>query len=206
MKRAFKSAVNALALVAALPFLVLYHLTRPVLGPTRAFQGCSQALSLFPGLTGVYLRRAFYRRTLEACGEDACISFGTIISGPGARIGRGVYTGAYCCLGEVALEDDVLLATGVSVMNGSRQHGIGRTDVPVRLQPGVMESVTIGRGSWIGERAAVLADVGVGCVIGTGAVVTKPVPDYAIAVGVPAKVVSYRDRTGGEVGRCQTLG
>ena len=37
-----------------------------------------------------------------------------------------------------------------------------------------------------------MADVGKHCVIGAGAVVTKPIPDYAIAVGAPAKVV--RDR------------
>jgi serine acetyltransferase len=35
--------------------------------------------------------------------------------------------------------------------------------------------------------------VGKHCVVGAGSVVTKPLPDYAIAVGVPAKVIRYRD-------------
>jgi hypothetical protein len=78
-------------------------------------------------------------------------------------------------------------------MNGGSQHGIERLDLPVREQPGTWPRVTIGRDSWIGDRAVVLADVGRHCVIGAGSVVTRPLPDYAIAVGVPAKVVRFRN-------------
>ena len=101
-------------------------------------------------------------------------------------------------MGDVELEDDVLLASNVSVMNGSRQHGIERLDVPIREQPGVFERVTIGRDSWIGERATIAASVGRHCVIGAGAVVTKPIPDYSIAIGVPARVVRDRRVPDGE--------
>jgi carbonic anhydrase/acetyltransferase-like protein (isoleucine patch superfamily) len=47
---------------------------------------------------------------------------------------------------------------------------------------------------WIGDSVVVLGGVtiGNGAVIGAGAVVTKSVPPYAVAVGNPAKVVSYR--------------
>ncbi|MBN1912733.1 MAG: hypothetical protein JW818_23625, partial [Pirellulales bacterium] len=105
-------------------------------------------MSLWPGLTGVYLRRAFYRMVLPECGRDACVTFGSIFSHPTARIGRSVYIGAFCCLGEVTLEEDVLLGSHVSVANGSRQHGIERLDVPIREQPGVWPRVTIGRDTW----------------------------------------------------------
>jgi virginiamycin A acetyltransferase len=81
-------------------------------------------------------------------------------------------------------------------MNGSAQHGTQRLDLPVREQPGVWPHVTIGRDSWVGDRAVVMADVGRHCVIGAGSVVTKPVPDLAIAVGCPAKVVRYRTGPG----------
>jgi virginiamycin A acetyltransferase len=64
--------------------------------------------------------------------------------------------------------------------------------VPIREQPGVYPRVTIGRDSWIGDRAVIMADVGKHCVIGAGAVVTKPIPDYAVATGVPARVVKSR--------------
>ena len=44
-----------------------------VLGPEQAFPGWSQALSLVPGLSGIYLRRAFYRWVFPRCAADATI-------------------------------------------------------------------------------------------------------------------------------------
>ncbi len=34
--------------------------------------------------------------------------------------------------------------------------------------------------------------IGKGCVVGAGAVVTRDLPDYSVAVGVPAKIISSR--------------
>jgi virginiamycin A acetyltransferase len=139
------------------------------------------------------LRHAFLGLIFPRCDANACISFGTVFSHPSAELGRNVYVGPFCALGDVTLEDDVLLGSHVSVANGGSQHGIERLDIPVREQPGKWARVTIGRDSWIGDRAVILANVGKHCVVGAGSVVTKPLPDYAIAVGVPAKVVRYRD-------------
>lgn len=193
MKRFLKVAANLFATALVLPAALAYHLAALVVGRDNAFPGWSQAFSLLPGLCGAYLRRAFYRLVLPECAANACLSFGTIFSSPGARVGRGAYVGAFCCLGDVTLQDDVLLASHVSVLNGTRQHGIERVDIPIRHQPGRWERVTVGEGSWVGERAVVCANVGRHCVIGAGAVVTKDVPDYAIAVGIPARVVAYRN-------------
>ncbi len=57
-----------------------------------------------------------------------------------------------------------------------------------------MGTNTIGNDVWIGVNAIILNNitVGTGAIIGAGAVVTKDVPDYAIAVGCPAKVIKYR--------------
>jgi acetyltransferase-like isoleucine patch superfamily enzyme len=193
MRTRLKQLADLLALALALPAVVLYHAARPLLGAGRAFTGWSQALSLVPGLSGVYFRRAFYRMVLPQFGPNACVGFSSVFSHPSARVGRNVSVGAFCSLGDVTLEDDVLLASGVSIVNGGRQHGFDRLDLPVFQQPGGWPRVTVGRDSWVGERAVVMADVGRHCVIGAGAVVTKPIPDYAIAVGVPARVVRYRE-------------
>lgn len=187
-----KFVADSVAVLAVVPAAVLYRLGRMILGTDKAFAGWSQAFSLIPGLTGVYLRRAFYGLVFHRCGAGASIGFGTVFSHPGCAIGRNVYVGVYCCLGEITLNDDVLIGSHVSIMNGSGQHGIDRLDIPVREQPGQWPHVTIGRDSWIGDRSVVMANVGQHCVIGAGSVVTKPILDYAIAVGNPAKVIRYR--------------
>ena len=187
-----KQLARLIALICVLPIACCYWCASAALKPDRAFPGFSQYLSLFPGTTGVYMRRAFYRLVLPRCDEDACISFGTVFSHATACIGRKVYVGVGCMLGDVTLEDDVLIGSHVSVINGSRQHGIDRLDVPVREQKGEYPRVTIGQDSWIGDRAIVMADVGKHCVVGAGSVVTKPVPDYAIVVGNPARIVRWR--------------
>ena len=56
------------------------------------------------------------------------------------------------------------------------------------------KTIEIGNDVWIGQRAMIMGGVhiGNGAVIGAGAIVTKDIPPYAIAVGVPAKVIKYR--------------
>jgi len=180
------------ARLLALPLWAMWKLESLVLDPDRALHDASQAASLWPGLLGDYVRRELYRAALEACSDDCCLSFGTVFSKRGARIGRRAYVGTHCNLGLVTLEDDVLLASHVDVLSGAAQHRFDRLDVPVREQGGTVQRVTIGRDAWIGERSIVMADVGAQCVVGAGSIVTKPLPPRAIAVGAPAKVVGWR--------------
>ncbi|GLA21655.1 hypothetical protein AnigIFM62618_011686 [Aspergillus niger] len=59
--------------------------------------------------------------------------------------------------------------------------------------------ITIGNDCWIGGDATILAGVsiGEGCTIGAGAVVTKDVPPFSVAVGNPARVVGHAEAAGG---------
>jgi acetyltransferase-like isoleucine patch superfamily enzyme len=52
----------------------------------------------------------------------------------------------------------------------------------------------IGHDVWIGENALIKDGVriGTGAVVGAGAIATKDVPEYAIVVGAPAKIVRFR--------------
>ncbi len=192
MKAAAKWLMRAVSLLVVLPAVLMYKIHAAVVGSDQAFPGWSQLFSTVPGVCGIYLRHAFYRCSLQSCQQDASIGFGTIFSHPGAAVGRTVYIGNYCSIGNVHFGDDVLIASHVSIMNGCNQHAIDRLDIPVREQIGVYEDVSIGADTWIGERATVAASVGKHCVIGAGSLVLKPVPDYAVAVGVPAKII--RDR------------
>jgi acetyltransferase-like isoleucine patch superfamily enzyme len=192
MKAALKQLLRASCLLAVSPAVLLFLTQSAITGRERAFPGWSQAFSLLPGKTGIWLRQAFLHCVARQCGPYVCVAFGTVFSHPGVSLGANAYVGHFCVIGDVTIEHDVLIASNVSVMNGVRQHGIARLDIPMREQPGSYERVTIGEDSWIGERAVVAASVGRHCIIGAGSVVLSPIPDYAIAVGTPARVI--RDR------------
>ena len=70
-------------------------------------------------------------------------------------------------------------------------HGYEDIHTPIHRQPIVQNgTVEIGEGSWLGENVCVIgANVGKHCVIGANSVVTRNIPDYSVAVGVPARVV-----------------
>ncbi len=193
VKSNLKAMVNGISTLLVLPCVVLFRLGSFCLGKETCFPGWSQVFSLIPGICGVYLRRAFFGWVLPGVGKDAWISFGTVFSHPTAEIGERVYVGVGCMIGDVTLEQDVLIGSHVSIINGNRQHGIERLDVPVREQPGEYPRVTIGQDSWIGDRSIVMANVGRHAVVGAGSVVTKPIPDFAIVVGNPAKVIKLRN-------------
>jgi acetyltransferase-like isoleucine patch superfamily enzyme len=74
-------------------------------------------------------------------------------------------------------------------------HGIVEVDRPIRLQGIYKRDVRVGNNCWIGYGACLLRGVNVGdnSVLGTYAVVTKDVPDNAIAAGVPARVIRMRE-------------
>ena len=67
--------------------------------------------------------------------------------------------------------------------------------MPIILQPVKFKaSVRIGRGSWLGENVSIIgASIGRNCVIGANSVVTKDIPDFSVAVGIPAVVIKHFD-------------
>jgi virginiamycin A acetyltransferase len=187
-----KAIARGIAQAAAAPFVASYALRAAIMGADRALAGSTQLLSLVPGLAGQYLRRAFLQRALAACHKTAVVEFGTTFSRSGARLDQNVYVGPRCHLGLVHIERDALVAAGVRVPSGGMTHGFDSLASPIREQPGTERLVRIGEGAWIGEAAVVLADVGRGAVVGAGAVVTRGIPDFSIAAGVPARVLRRR--------------
>jgi virginiamycin A acetyltransferase len=193
MREALKAFAHGLCWIAVTPSVLSWHVRARVLGADRALEGSTQAWAIVPGLAGQYLRRAFLCRTLRSCARTATIEFGTLFSSAAASIGERAYIGPRCHLGWAVIGDDVLLAAGVHVPSGARTHGIDDVAVPIRDQETRKSAVRIGRGSWIGSAAIVMADVGADAVVAAGAVVTRPLPDMTIAGGVPARVLRHRD-------------
>lgn len=192
MRSALKPFALAAATLAVLPALVSYAIRSRIFGPDRALEGSSQALALVPGIIGQYVRRAFLSRVLARCHTSVTIEFGTVFSAIGARLDENVYVGPGCHLGLVHLGRDVLIAAGVHIPSGNRIHDFSEVSKPVREQRFERTLVSVGAGSWVGSAAVVMADVGRDTVVGAGAVVTRPLPDYVIAAGVPARVIRGR--------------
>jgi acetyltransferase-like isoleucine patch superfamily enzyme len=192
MKRAVKRFIIFLFCLAVLPLWLLYRLEVLLIKRKEAFYGYSQLLCLFPGIIGNYLRFAFYRMSIASLGDDSCICFGVTLANPEIRIGRGVYIGPWCNLGLCTIEDDVLFGSDVHVISGFGQHGHDDISVPMREQRGKLLNVTIGRDSWIGNKAVVGNHVGEKSIVGAASLVVSEVPPYSVAVGNPAKVI--RDR------------
>lgn len=115
---------------------------------------------------------------------------------PELVIGKGSVLGNYnhiASIRKVVLGENVLTAEGVYISDNA--HVYENIDMPIMHQPVAFKSeVHIGDGSWIGENACIIgARIGKHCVIGANAVVTSDIPDYSVAVGVPARVIKRYD-------------
>jgi acetyltransferase-like isoleucine patch superfamily enzyme len=99
------------------------------------------------------------------------------------------YRNHIACVGEIIIGDNVLTANNVYISDNL--HNYEDTKRPIMDQPVTFtRKVEIGSGSWIGENACVIgAKVGKNSVIGANSVVTRDIPDYCVAVGIPARVI-----------------
>jgi acetyltransferase-like isoleucine patch superfamily enzyme len=98
-----------------------------------------------------------------------------IFSAKSVKIGKYLLMAAYCYL-----------------IGGG--HKADQLDVPFIEQGRIAMGITLSDNIWVGAGVKILDGVNIGknVILATGAVVTKDVPDYAIAGGIPAKVI--RDR------------
>lgn len=115
--------------------------------------------------------------------------------GGSIRLGRRVWLGPYVVIyghGGVEIGDQTLISMHVSIL--SSDHAIPERAKLIRDCRDEVKPTKIGKDCWIGANAVILGGVtiGDGCVVGAGAVVTKDLPAYSVAMGVPARVVRTR--------------
>ena len=177
--------------IYVLPRLIAFRIATHFLG-RRSLSGASEAIARIPGLRGTYMRQAFYGSVLESCGMDVAIGWGTVFSMTEASLGDKVYIGRCCSVGFGRIGSEAMLGDNVYVLSGGREHD-REGDRVMHSQGQTYTRVSIGCGAWIGAGAIIMADVGEQAIVGAGAVVNRPIPDGAIAVGVPAKVVRWRE-------------
>jgi acetyltransferase-like isoleucine patch superfamily enzyme len=147
--------------------------------------------------------------------DDGCTVDAKGDTNHGITIGNDVFVGRntsiYCKNGNITIGDRVNISSNCLIMStnsitiqegtivaafcyimsgGEYETGPGRP--PFAEQDGMKTrgELVIGRDSWIGAGVKVLdgACIGEQCVIGAGAVVTRPVPAHSLAIGIPARV------------------
>jgi len=166
---------------------------------------------------GARERRVVLRALCETFGNGVRIGLGVLVLHPHTfEIGDAVFIGnqtflqgrhdGHCVVGahtwigpqsyfdcrDLELGEYVGWGPGAKVL-GSEHTGLP-VEAPIIQTDLVIKPVRVGRGADIGVNAVLLpgVTVGEGAIVGAGAVVTRDVPPYAIAAGVPAKVIRSR--------------
>lgn len=114
---------------------------------------------------------------------------------PRVIIGNNVTIGRHNMItakDHLTIGDDTIIGAYVQIIDHNHNFGGGTL---IREQLAEIKRVSIGKDCWIGAGVKILcgARIGNGCVIGANAVVIGEIPDNAIAVGVPAHVIGYRE-------------
>lgn len=115
---------------------------------------------------------------------------------PVIKIGRD------CSIGErfhitaingITIGDNFLTGAGLLITDNTHgTHDIGMLDVaPIERPLTSKGEVTIGKNVWFGENVSIMpgVSIGDGVIVAAGSVVTKDIPSYTTAAGVPAKVI-----------------
>ncbi len=148
--------------------------------------------------------------------DDNCVLDAKGMDNRGIFIGDGVFVGRNtiinCKNGDIILEDNVNISSNSIIFSASEvrvgadyliaaycylvggTHHFDNPEIPVLYQKRSSQGISLGPGGWLGAHVTVFDGVTIGknAVIGAGSVVNKNIPDFAIAAGIPAKVVKKR--------------
>ena len=150
-----------------------------------------QKFNLALPLTDEYfslMRELFYNQI----GENSIVNNQlTVVLPKNVTIGKGVtvMNGALMmAAGGITIEDKVMIAANVQLISNNHD--------PYEREILTCKPILIKYGAWVGAGATILPGVTVGkyAIVGANSVVNKDIPDYAIAVGSPAKVIKYLDK------------
>lgn len=115
--------------------------------------------------------------------------------GEGIFIGDNSAVGAYSYLagqGGVSIGKNVIM--GPMVTMHSENHSFDNIEIPIRVQPTIRKGIIIEDNCWIGARTTIVdgVHIGEGSIIAAGSVVTKDIPGFCLAGGVPANLIRER--------------
>lgn len=146
------------------------------------------------------IRQALVEK-LRKIGANFCnIIHPSVIMSDLVELGQGVMICAGCVLTvNIKIGDHVYVNTN-STISHDAMIGNYSTINPAATING---NDRLGEGVYVGSGATLIQDISVGnwSTIGAGAVVTKDIPDSVVAVGVPAKVIKFKDKPKSELPR-----
>ncbi|MDB5527013.1 MAG: Hexapeptide transferase [Devosia sp.] len=184
---------------------------------TDSLQDVYARFAVGEGKLDALMRRAIWKTAARSCGSGLQVgsqagfrNIETFEIGANVFIGTGAYIqgrhdgtciiGDHVWIGPHAYFDarNLILGDYVGWGPGAKVLGSQHTGMPVS-EPVIttdleIKPVRIGAGADIGTNATILpgVSIGEGAIIGAGAVVTTDIPAYAIAAGVPARVLRHR--------------
>jgi len=126
------------------------------------------------------------------------ISTGTVIHSYGGTVtlGKETFLGPYVVIyghGNVNIGKYCLISMHTCI--ASSNHTIPDKDRLIKNEPDLPLPVTIHEDVWIGANCTILGgvNIGKGVVIGAGSVVNMDIPEYAVAIGNPIRIIRYRE-------------
>jgi acetyltransferase-like isoleucine patch superfamily enzyme len=148
--------------------------------------------------------------------DDYCVLDAKGLDNNGITLEDNIFIGRNsilsCKNGDIVLEKNVVVGFNSEIFSGSRVvigentliaayvyiigggHDYSRVDIPVSEQEKPSYGIKVEKNCWIGAGTMVFDGVTVGedTIIGAGAVVSKDIPPFSIAAGMPARVVKSR--------------
>lgn len=136
-------------------------------------------------------------------GTDARITPPCVVSGAhNISLGDGCVIGAnsllYATNARIVFKRHVVAAQGLHIVTGAHERRIGRfcatiTEAEKDHSKKLDADVVVEEDVWFGLDVHVMpgVNIGRGATIGAGAVVTKDIPPYCVAVGVPARPIEF---------------
>jgi len=138
------------------------------------------------------LRGFLSRPSFKRCGRNLQIAQRVTINFPNQlEVGNDVFLAMGCWLhawGGITLEDDVQLGPYAVLVTGDHTERNGS----YRFGPSQLAPIRLCRGSWVAAHATVTKGVviGSGAILAANSVATHDIPPFAIAGGVPARIIA----------------